>query len=66
MGADEDTDGGFRHGGWSMPFFDLEVMGAAIDVASKGTDALLYGPAHLTGDGRRSDPSTTAIRSPTG
>ena len=41
--AQEDTDGGFRHGGWSMPFFDPEVMGAAIDEASKRTDALLQG-----------------------
>ena len=29
-GPDEDRDGGFRHGGWSMPFFDPEVMGPAI------------------------------------
>jgi dihydrofolate reductase len=42
-GRQEDTDGGFRHGGWSMPFFDPEVMGAAIDEASKRTDALLQG-----------------------
>jgi dihydrofolate reductase len=42
-GAEEDTDGGFRHGGWSMPFFDPEVMGAAIDEVAKRTEALLYG-----------------------
>src|SRR5215217_4289845 len=42
-GAEEDTDGGFRHGGWSMPFFDPEVMGSAIGEVSERTDALLYG-----------------------
>lgn len=42
-GVDEDTDGGFRHGGWSMPFFDPEVMGTAIDEMSNGTEALLQG-----------------------
>ena len=42
-GAEEDTDGSFRHGGWSMPFFDPEVMGAAIGEASSRVDALLQG-----------------------
>src|SRR5881394_1495624 len=42
-GAEEDTDGGFRHGGWSMPFFDPEVMGGAINEGKERTDALLYG-----------------------
>ncbi len=42
-GPGEDTDGGFRHGGWSMRFFDPEVMGAAIDELSERTDALLQG-----------------------
>lgn len=40
---DEDTDDGFAHGGWSMPFFDPETMGAAIDEAMQRTEALLYG-----------------------
>jgi dihydrofolate reductase len=42
-GAEEDTDGGFAHGGWSMPYFDPEVMGSSIDDLAKQTDALLYG-----------------------
>ncbi len=42
-GAEEDTDGGFAHGGWSMPWFDPEVMGGAIDAVMAGTDALLFG-----------------------
>lgn len=42
-GPDEDTDGGFRHGGWSMPFFDVDAMGSAIDALLQSTDALLFG-----------------------
>src|SRR5438067_4778115 len=42
-GAEEDTDGGFRHGGWWMPCFDPEVMGSAISEAADRSDALLYG-----------------------
>ena len=42
-GAEEDTDGGFQHGGWSMPFFDPEVMGSSIQEISDRADALLYG-----------------------
>jgi dihydrofolate reductase len=42
-GADEDRDGGFQHGGWSMPFFDPEVMGSSVSEAAQRTDALLYG-----------------------
>ena len=42
-GKKEDTDGGFAHGGWSMRFFDPDVMGAAFDEMVETTDALLYG-----------------------
>jgi dihydrofolate reductase len=42
-GKDEDTDGGFQHGGWSMPFFDPESMGAVIGEVMDRTDALLFG-----------------------
>ena len=41
-GPDEDTDGGFAHGGWSMPYFD-DSMGAAIGQAMSATTALLFG-----------------------
>ena len=42
-GAEEDTDGGFAHGGWSMPYFDPEIMGAAVGEAMAATSALLFG-----------------------
>jgi hypothetical protein len=29
-GREEDTDGEFAHGGWSMPYFDVDAMGSAI------------------------------------
>jgi len=42
-GPEEDTDGGFRHGGWSMKFFDPEVMGGMFDELAGQSDALLQG-----------------------
>lgn len=42
-GPKEDTDGGFRHGGWSFKFFDPEVMGGTFDELAKQSDALLQG-----------------------
>lgn len=42
-GKEEDTEGGFQHGGWSMPFFDPESMGAAIGEVMGRTEALLFG-----------------------
>jgi dihydrofolate reductase len=42
-GAEEDTDGGFAHGGWSMPYFDPEVMGTAVGEGMSTADALLFG-----------------------
>jgi dihydrofolate reductase len=42
-GPEEDTDGGFAHGGWSHPFFDPEVVGGAFDDALGKAEALLYG-----------------------
>ncbi|MGY3201819.1 dihydrofolate reductase family protein [Streptomyces sp. TE5632] len=42
-GPEEDTDGGFRHGGWSHAYFDPEVLGGAFDASLEKADALLYG-----------------------
>jgi len=40
---EEDTDGGFTHGGWSMKYFDPEVMGGMYDKLARQSDALLQG-----------------------
>jgi dihydrofolate reductase len=42
-GRDEDTDGGFEHGGWSMRYFDVDTMGSTIDEVMRSTEALLFG-----------------------
>ena len=41
-GPEEDTDGGFAHGGWSHPFFD-DAVGGGFDDALTKADALLFG-----------------------
>jgi dihydrofolate reductase len=60
-GAEEDTDGGFAHGGWSVPYFDPEVMGAAVGAGMDTADALLFGRRTWQGmaaawPGRAGDP----------
>jgi dihydrofolate reductase len=42
-GPEEDTESGFAHGGWSMPYFDPEVMGGVVGEVMARTDALLFG-----------------------
>ncbi|MFE2211520.1 dihydrofolate reductase family protein [Streptomyces canus] len=42
-GPEEDTDGGFAHGGWSHPYFDEEVLGPAFNEGMERAEALLYG-----------------------
>jgi dihydrofolate reductase len=42
-GPEEDTDGGFAHGGWSHPYFDPEVVGGAFAAGLEQAEALLYG-----------------------
>jgi dihydrofolate reductase len=42
-GPKEDTSGGFRHGGWSGPYFDQKVMGRVIGELAESSEALLQG-----------------------
>ena len=42
-GPEEDTDGGFAHGGWSAPYFDPETMGPVYGEVISGAEALLFG-----------------------
>ena len=42
-GPSEDTDGGFAHGGWSMKYFDPEVMGSTFNELAKPGNVLLQG-----------------------
>lgn len=42
-GPDEDRDGGFAHGGWSMAYFEPEVMGPVLGEVMAATQALLFG-----------------------
>ena len=42
-GPEEDTSGGFRHGGWSGQFFDPDVMGQVIGEFAQRNGALLQG-----------------------
>jgi dihydrofolate reductase len=39
---DEDTEGGFLHGGWQVPYFD-DVLAAAAAEGMADTDAYLFG-----------------------
>jgi dihydrofolate reductase len=42
-GPQEDTSGEFRHGGWSMPYFDPVAMGGMVMEFAERSDALLQG-----------------------
>ena len=41
-GADEDTEGGFKHGGWTWPYWHDDI-GAAFGALMRDTDAFLLG-----------------------
>jgi dihydrofolate reductase len=41
-GADEDTEGGFEHGGWTVPYWHDDI-GATFGALMQGVDAFLLG-----------------------
>src|SRR5436309_7268796 len=60
-GPGEDDDGGVAHGGWSAQYFDVDVMGKAIDAGMDDAEALLFGRRTWQGmaaawPGRAGDP----------
>jgi len=54
-GADEDTEGGFVHGGWTHPYWHDDI-GAHFDQAMTQADALLLGRKTWQGHGAAFDP----------
>ncbi len=54
-GAEEDTEGGFVHGGWTHPYWHDEI-GAHFFQAMSEADALLLGRKTWQGHGAAFDP----------
>lgn len=54
-GADEDTEGGFAHGGWTHPYWHDDI-GAHFFEAMSQSDALLLGRKTWQGHGAAFDP----------
>src|ERR1700730_19264905 len=48
-GPQEDIDGGFRHGGWAMPYFGPDTLGAAVGEIRGAPHARVF--VRLTCDG---------------
>ncbi|CAN5551811.1 dihydrofolate reductase family protein [soil metagenome] len=42
-GPEENTEGGFTHGGWSMPYFEPDTMGPVLEEVMAKAEALLFG-----------------------
>jgi dihydrofolate reductase len=55
-GAEEDTDGGFAHGGWTMPYWH-DDMGANILQEINQADTLLLGRKTWQGHGEAFEPA---------
>ncbi|MEX1248941.1 MAG: dihydrofolate reductase family protein [Anaerolineales bacterium] len=56
-GADEDTDGGFAHGGWTLPYWHDDI-GPQLSQAFEEADTLLLGRKTWQTHGAAFDPMT--------
>lgn len=63
-GKDEDRDGGFEHGGWTMPYWH-DAIGESFGAMMQDADALLLGRRTYVTTPRRSSPCLRATRSGT-
>jgi dihydrofolate reductase len=54
-GPDEDTDGGFRYGGWTQPYWHDDI-GAAFGALMQETDAFLLGRKTYVGHAKVFEP----------
>ena len=54
-GVDEDTDGGFAHGAWTLPYWHDDI-GALFGAAMQASDAFLLGRKTWQGHGAAFDP----------
>jgi len=54
-GAEEDTDGGFKHGGWTRPYWH-DAIGGAFGALMQGVDAFLLGRKTYVGHGNAFEP----------
>ncbi len=54
-GKDEDRDGGFEHGGWTMPYWHDEI-GASFSALMKDVDAFLLGRRTYVGHAQAFEP----------
>lgn len=52
-GREEDADGGFSHGGWSMPYLDPEAMGSGDRRCHDDDGGAAVRPAQLADNGGR-------------
>ena len=55
-GENEDTDGGFRHGGWTLPYWHDDIMAQHFTPLLKQVDAVLLGRRTYVGHAEAFEP----------